>query len=653
MDLLKRHADHYHARQRYIHCATPHSLHHSSGVAVVGVAILGMYRPCSPSVCTELMDENRGVRSAVHYDELDYVIHSLIADAVVGVHKMRHQLVALRQCCCALRDAIDAAVNGWCARFTHIRNMWMTRAGGRRRILPRPEQEWSLQLKLDMEMMWERAFTGSLTLSNSHPTMRSFLHINHITPQAYYCALARRCMLCGECIFKGTQPSYVSDSNIVDNDPVYLFAHAHCQKKHMVCVKGSFQAYEASPSSSVTWDRELHRELQAVQHLFTFNRRRIEDGTVETLHFSKQMVFSALSLWFTAMYEWQAACTTVPLWVWLRPHPLVNSGDTLYGALCISEEHVKLAMRQQEERNALSMALAFQRKEELRESRRRLARAYEAELRVWLGKGKTRWRTIEHLEALNEDMLKSAGLNRFLGGEEHLTRLSAAASELIPCLHTIQMFSAALDNMQYKPSAALLDCLISKIGLQNLFIQRVVDLHLLNDEQMDAAIYNESKAYAAVFDAMEIINGNCIQEIKLRTNGRVHDSATSYDVRVRASLPLRGGPVTFTSHFFISYEDLCLLKYRVTQALPEHLRRRLPKHLPHASVPPNPAYGCDTFLLLLLDVCLQKDSGTARTIALALIFNYRMCIELMSSALVGWCTASDRSQESESMDSEG
>ena len=43
--------------------------------------------------------------------------------------------------------------------------------------------------------------------------------------------------------------------------------------------------------------------------------------------------------------------------------------------------------------------------------------------------------------------------------------------------------------------------------------------------------------------------------------------------------------------------------------------------------------GCDMYLLALLDCCFRPGAGRARTIALALLFNYRMFAELRESLL--------------------
>lgn len=589
-----------------------------------------MLDPGSPSLRTSGAEQHR---RAVQYDHLNHEISALLAAYVVGVHRHHRQMVAMRHCCRSLRDAVDAAVDGWCARFVQRRKVWACDYGGcRRATLHMPKGEWVYKAQADMLAMWERAFVGSNfaqhPVATQHPALRNFVYINKIDRAAFYCAVSERCALCGEHILKNQHGAF-HDAHQACGEPVYAFAHIRCQKKHMVCIKGAWDQCDAVRTAEEP--RELHRELQAVHHLLKLETQ--EEGTV---FFSKKLVFRALSSWFRCVQLWQAHIADMPLLVWLRPHPLVRREDTLYGALDITEAHVTLALRQQEERSALGAMQAIRRQEELRENRVRLARAYEAELRVWLGKGKTRWRTIEHAEAMHEDLLKSAGMQRFLKPDT-LQRVPAAASELVPCLHVLHLFSATLDRMARLPSPGLLSCLVHKIGLHNIYIKSAMDLQLIDEAQIDTAVANEASDFAYVMDRMDSMRGQDIESVHSTIHGNTSCVYTStYGVRVRAHMMLCEEPVTFTSQFCISHEELCMLKYRAREALPEHppsMRARLWRDIPSGSTTQEES-GMPSTLLInaylrdIFDACLCPDSAGARTIALTLLFDYKMCNEL-------------------------
>lgn len=589
-----------------------------------------MLDPGSPSLRTSGAEKDR---RAVQYDCLNHEISTLLAAYVVGVHRYHRQMVAMRHCCRSLRHAVDAAVDFWCVRFDQLRKVWACDYGGcRRATLHMPNGEWVYKAQADMLAMWERAFAGSNftqhPVATQHQALRNFVYINRIDRAAFYCAVSERCALCGEHILKN-QHAFFHDAHQSCGEPVYAFAHIRCQKKHMVCIKGKWDQCDVVRIAEEP--RELHRELQAVHHLLKLETP--EEGTV---FFSKKLAFCALSSWFRCVQLWQSHITDIPLLVWLRPHPLVRREDTLYGALDITEAHVTLALRQQEERYALGAMQAIRRIEELRENRMRLARAYEAELRVWLGKGKTRWRTIEHAEAMHEDLLKSAGMQRFLKPDT-FQRVPVAASELVSCLHVLHLFSATLDHMTRFPSPGLLECLVHKIGLQNIYIKSAMDLQLIDEAQIDTAVANEAVSFAYIMDRMDAMNGRDIEAVHSTIHGNTSCIYTStYGVRVRTRMMLYEEPVTFTSQFCISHEELCMLKYRVREALPEDppsMRASLTLNIPSGSTTqeesgmPSTLF-INAYLRALFEACLCPGSGGARTLALTLLFDYKMCTEL-------------------------
>jgi hypothetical protein len=584
-----------------------------------------MLDPLSPSLhAAGAADEWR----AVHYDALNHEINALLAIFVTGVQRYRSQLVALRHCCRSLRVAIDGAVDSWCAQFSALRKVWAWDYGGcRRATLSMINGEWVYKAQTEMVAMWERAFVGGESIV-THPTLRNFMFVNRINRDAFYCALAERCALCGEHILKGQTTAYY-DAHQACGEPVYAFAHINCQKKHMVCIKGPWDQCDAVRTTEEP--RELHRELQAVHHLLKLETQ--EEGTI---FLSKKLALYALSPWFKCVQLWQAHITDMPLWVWLRPHPLVRKEDTLYGALGITAMQVMLAVREQEERSALAAQQAFRRKEELRENRKRLARAYEAELRVWLGKGKTRWRTIEHAEAMHEDLLKSAGMQRFLRPDSY-QRVPTTASEMVPCLHVLHLFSATLDHVARAPSPELLDCLIGKIGLQNIYIKSAMDLQLIDEAQLDRAVANESHAYACILDGMDAMPDSAINTVHTVIHGNTSCIYTAhYGVRVNCYMKLCEELITFTTQLYLSHEDLCMLKYRVREALPEEppeLRARLHLPIPSGSTTQEASGMPSTtainhYLHNVFGACLQSGAAGARTIALALLFDYKLFSEL-------------------------
>ena len=112
----------------------------------------------------------------VRYDTINHAISTLLAMFTTGVHRYRGQMVALRNCCRSLRDAVDAAVDDWCARFELLRKVWASDYGGCRRgtlSLCMYDGEWVYKAQTDMITMWERAFVND----DGAPRHLSLIHI--------------------------------------------------------------------------------------------------------------------------------------------------------------------------------------------------------------------------------------------------------------------------------------------------------------------------------------------------------------------------------------------------------------------------------------------------------------------------------------------
>ena len=173
--------------------------------------------------------------------------------------------------------------------------------------------------------------------------------------------------------------------------PKYVYAHKSCIRRNLVVIADGPSSIQRGAEP-----RELHRELSAVARMSS-----------QEVSISKEVVASVLSNWYRTVYA--ANCSFRPLLVWLRKHPMVRSEDTLYGALNItSEEVARCVSACKRQTMELSKQAEFR-----RQSVHSRVEAYKqecvAELRIWLGKGYTKWRTVEDLEDLDSNILTSIG----------------------------------------------------------------------------------------------------------------------------------------------------------------------------------------------------------------------------------------------------
>mmetsp|Transcript_66168 Transcript_66168/g.181391 ORF Transcript_66168/g.181391 Transcript_66168/m.181391 type:complete len:120 (+) Transcript_66168:311-670(+) len=94
---------------------------------------------------------------------------------------------------------------------------------------------------------------------------------------------------------------------------------------------------------------------------------------------------------------------------------------------------------------------------------REVADTHRAELVVWLGRGKTRWRGLSELESVHHNLLTSLGVYKVI--EINSRRFSPVHRSLSVLVHSIHLLGQVYDLLpRGRLSPPLLDWLVNKIG---------------------------------------------------------------------------------------------------------------------------------------------------------------------------------------------
>ena len=149
-------------------------------------------------------------------------IESLLADAVVGNFKYVNVMMTYRAVSRRMRDAIDHAVDQWCAAFVVLQRQRVGYFIDKRDSLIEVDEEY-YKVVVSMEKLVKRAF-GSCS-----GVLRSIVHLSKVDRVTYYGAVTKRCVLCGN---RMSSSSNVEDAESMRHTPGYVFAHPLCQRKH-------------------------------------------------------------------------------------------------------------------------------------------------------------------------------------------------------------------------------------------------------------------------------------------------------------------------------------------------------------------------------------------------------------------------------------
>lgn len=541
-----------------------------------------MARPKSPS-CRRLEDEPRPVAFGSYED-----IERLLSDAIVGNKKYNKTLLTYRTCSKAMLAAVDASVDRWCDRFCLLQKAYVdTIENGKD-----SDQEDTYRSIVELETSAQRAF-GYLG-----GCMRSFVYLSKVDRVTYYAALLNKCVLCGG---KMASSSAMEDAENPRSVPCYTFSHSGCQRKHMVLI-----APGSNPIPKGVEPRDLHKELYAVACS--------KPGGVCV---DRTNVLSLMSKWYKSS---AGKCKiAMPLMVWLRPHPRVRDEDTLYGALNVTEDQVRDAVSKQEENWRTLRQQSDARRVVVAKKTQELSEAYEAEIRVWLGKGKTQWRDLEELQAVHSDILRSTHIDRLIDPSQR----KGVAPSLHATLNTVLIFSRTIEMMESPPSAALVDWVVRFAGIVTVFGNLGYEVQHVDRDLFDVAVHNEALVHSKALDFVESIDPSSVscEEVSITGGGFFSDSM--YNVTVRVTK----GQLSSTTCFSITHADTCKLKYMVLPLLPEDTRGTLPPLPPMRAA----AGQVKDYFQGMLKVCMSKHAGLARGMVLGHIVTVSMFKEIVGS----------------------
>jgi len=566
------------------------------------------FSPGSPSL--RRAPGHQGARP-IAFESYD-AIEALLVDAVVGNFKYVSVMMTYRTVSRRMREAVDRAVDQWCARFVELQRERVRHFIDKRETAAVDIDEAYYKVLVIMEKLVKRAF-GSCS-----GTLRSIVHLSKVDRATYYGAVTKRCVLCGN---KMSSSSNVEDAEDMRHTPGYVFAHPICQRKHLVVITGG-----NNPIPKGAEPRDLHKELHAVS-------KYLEDASrlgPKTVSLSRQTVIDKMSKWYKCNALPRRAST--PLMVWLRPHSRVHIEDTLYGALGVTQDMVDTAverstlhwsaMREQSDARRISVA----------KKTAELAEAYEAEIRVWLGKGKTRWRSIEDLEGVHESIMASSHIDRLI---DPSLKKCGTVSVAAVC-NSLYILSKTIEYMENGIEPATMDWLVRCLTIASVFGVLGYDMQYVERSMLLVAINNEARGHAIALSAIQNLTPESVEGVKMRSALAYQGLEANYhfSVSMRVTDSLR-----VTSAFTMTHGDVCKLKYMTMSEMDEELA---------AKVPPLPSSEGQTeaFLLAVIKLCFSPKAGMARSLALERVVGISMFKEIMISLVAEGEGRSDAESDS-------
>ncbi len=531
------------------------------------------------------------------YDDIE----DLLACAVVGNHRYKNALLKYRACSKRMLAAVTARIGEWCADLASMQRRWVEESSDSGSADACADSVFRLEILMERKL---RAAFDKVAFP--HETL---CRLNRLDKSTYIAILTQTCTICRGYI---AQSSQVEDREEGKNVPLYTHAHTTCQRRHMITLSNGQQPLPRSLEP-----RDLHRDAVAVAAL------RPSGKTID-----RTTVLPLLSKWYRVVAQPRYA---LPIHVWLHPHPRVHSDATVFGALGVTAEQVRAAVDRHMEQLARAAKAADQRRHQLQKRAQELADAYCAELCIWLGKGRTRWRNMDELESMHENVLQSLQVCRIT---QPNTKRVSSPRQLYKLCNSIHLFGRTLDMMPARNlSRSLLEWAVNDIKLSRLFDSAANELLYMEDALVDAAVDNDSQVYARVLSLLEDMGPESLRRVRAQPayNSSVPGSpAYSF----RASLLIQGE--RHKSSFTLSTSEIVKLKFTTElDALP-----RLA-----ASLPPAPTQGVlfDTdeisagmsrFVHSVLRVCLSPGSGMARAKALQLLVPHSVVDDIRHSVML-------------------
>jgi hypothetical protein len=556
----------------------------------------------SPSVRKGVVDVEQ--TTFQHYD----TIECLLAESVVGHHRYARTMLVYRNVSKGLRDAVDRSVERWCCEFSTLQTQLVTNVSAYVRMRDSEVNETIFKTIVSLEKLAKSAF-GSCAGS-----MRSIIHISKMDDVVYYGAATRRCVLCGGVI---SDTFTIEDAEDPRHVPVYTFAHTACQRKHMVNLHHAH--HTVAPRGE---QPDLHRELHALLKMM--------HGTAKVI--TRDNILPRMSEWYHVSGNANPESVGIrdALLVWLKPHNRVKPEDTICGALGINKNTVLEAIKQHDENSNRIRDLALARRLSVQKRTAELTSAYEAELRVWLGKGKTRWRSLEDLMCVHPCIMSSSLIDRLI---DPFSKRGVKISVATVC-NSLHIFSHTIDHMVGGMASSTMDWVVRCATVNAIFGDLGYEMQYIDNGSINVAVDNEARAHAKTLELVQSINSESIVSVKAVGSLSPpaypqpwceHETKHSFKATI-----LIADNIEIRSYFCMSHSEMGKFKYAVAADIPGDAT--LPS-IPTASDKTDIAYSrrIEGFIHSILKECFSDRAGMARALGLELILSVDMFHSLVNS----------------------
>lgn len=502
-------------------------------------------------------------------------IECLLASVVVGNFFSKSVMLLYRVLSTRFRSAVDARVREWCVRFRSIQDEWLS-LGGRSALGPHCER--AVQLLVKMESLAVRAF-------GKRNTVLLLPLLSKVDVATYHATLQRKCVLCGFPLGR----LEISGHERYADAPVFTMAHVACERKHCVFV-ASRHALSARPTPAA----ELAREVASVA-----NHKKIA--------LFQENVEPLLCTW----HERGKRLEGEGRWLWVRPHEHVREEHTLYGALGVTRADVEDALAAEERQRQQHRDNAEARRRAVEARALEAAVAMEAEVRVFLGRRKTRWRCIRDLDDFHPGLAGELGLFVSRSERRGVVHSAAWTNIVLRLLHE----STALMKRPLK--SCLKNWIVDSLQVAKLFGPTAHELMYVDATQFEEAVHQEAVLHAQIFDFVDSMDEHNLLSVKTRV---VNMFSGEHCFAITPCSKI--GNFCARPQVLLTHTEILKLKFAILENTNNSL-----SVLPSL---PTPDADVAFFIKTLLSTALERESG-ARELALHFLVPLHIVRELKTT----------------------
>tara|TARA_Y100000389_G_scaffold245_1_gene191 strand:- start:12649 stop:14358 length:1710 start_codon:yes stop_codon:yes gene_type:complete len=359
------------------------------------------------------------VKVGACFEQCDELPHLLVSVAV-GDRRFASALMIYRRLNHKFAHEADLALDTWCADYTELKqamtNAWLAQ-----------DRKVYFGAKLRLETTFIKAFGEGDLLVKAAST------ISKHTRRSYVNILRHRCSLCEQPIDVFSRSGLQAPLS-TGRSPygAFTFSHVSCEDRHC-CSLNNEAILElcAPPSANKIINFNISNTMDRFNSVMHYLRPFENVGDIMAATSSLTQYINKVAYRKEKMKK---ANFESPVRRWIHPHPLVESEDTLIGAIGVSHQMVEGCVDKAQRRRDDVRRVTEERKLRQVANAKEAVNAREANLRLCLAMSKLPWHTISAMRAWHKRLPEISGCVSFLdfdtGSATRVMRMAAFVADV-------------------------------------------------------------------------------------------------------------------------------------------------------------------------------------------------------------------------------